>query len=125
MTTAVVRYKELNIGMLRAFSECARLKSFSAAAKRLSCSQPVVWQQSMPSSGNSGVKLFERRGRELCLIPEGHVLVELANTIVASMDSLRAAFSDRVAHVRRPLRVAGSPNRFTEDLAKPSAQFCR
>lgn len=123
-SAAATRYKELNVGMLRAFSECAKLKSFTAAAKRLSCSQPVVWQQVHALERELGVKLFDRRGRELFLTPEGHILVELANSAIAAMDSLRGAFSDRIVHVRRPLRVAGSPNLFTEDLSIPISEFC-
>ena len=41
----VHRYKELRLGQLRAFCECVRYHSFTAAARALGLSHASIWQQ--------------------------------------------------------------------------------
>src|SRR5437870_4154121 len=119
------RYKELHPGQLRAFCECVRKKSFTAAARALHVSQPGVWQQVRALERDLGVSLLQRRGRELKPTEDGQVLLELASSIVGAVDSLREVFDQRRQNVPRTLTVIGSPGVLTEELAQPVVEFCR
>jgi DNA-binding transcriptional LysR family regulator len=119
------RYKELRLGQLRAFCECVRQKSFSAAARALSMSQPAIWQQVRALERDFGVGLLRRRGRHWEPSEDGLVLLELAASIVGSVDSLKDAFEQRRRDVPRSLVVLGSPGVLTEELARPVVDFCR
>jgi DNA-binding transcriptional LysR family regulator len=117
------RYKELHPGQLRAFCECVRKKSYSAAARTLHLSQPAVWQQVQALERDLGVSLLQRRGRELEPSEDGLVLLELASSIVGAIDSLREVFDQRRNAVPRTLTIIGSPGVLTEELAQPVVEF--
>ncbi|HEY7425886.1 MAG TPA: LysR family transcriptional regulator [Gemmataceae bacterium] len=119
------RYKELHLGQLRTFCECIRQRSYSAAARTLQMSQPAVWQQVQALERDLGVSLVQRRGQQLEPSEDGLVLLELANSIVGSMDTLRERFDQRRQDVPRTLTVIGSPGVILEELALPVASFCR
>lgn len=119
------RYKELRLEQLRAFLECARRRSYSAAARALHRSQPAVWQQVHGLERALGVSLLERRGRECQASEDGRLLMELAAELLGQVDSLRERFDGRRRELPRPLVVIGSPGVVTEELARPIVQFCR
>src|SRR5208283_4877332 len=124
-TKDVQRYKELQLGQLRAFCACVRHQSFSAAARALQVSQPAVWQQVRALERHFGVGLLHRQGRELQPSEEGRVLLELAASILGSVDSLQEAFTQRCRDMPRELVVIGSPGVIAEELARPVVEFCR
>lgn len=119
------RYKELRLEQLRAFLECARRRSYSAAARVLHRSQPAVWQQVHGLERELGVPLLQRRGRECHPTEDGRTLLELAADLVGGADSLRQRFEQNRQGVPRPLVVIGSPGAVTEELARPIVRFCR
>lgn len=119
------RYKELHLGQLRTFCECIRQKSYSAAARTLHMSQPAVWQQVRALERDLGASLVLRRSRQLEPSEDGLVLLELASSIVGSMDALRELFDQRRQDVPRALTVIGSPSVVLEELAPLVADFCR
>lgn len=119
------RFKELHLGQLRAFCECVRQKSFSAAARELHMSQPAVWQQVRALERYLGVGLLQRRGREWEPSEDGRVLLEQAASILGSADSLKESFEERRRQVPRTLVVIGSPGVVTEELARPVVEFCQ
>jgi DNA-binding transcriptional LysR family regulator len=121
---AVRRYKELRPGQLRAFCACVEHKSFSAAARALDVSQPVIWQQVRALERDFGSRFLQRRGRELELTEEGRLFFELAGSLVAGMDSLERIFQDRRKDLPSPIVVAGNATVFTLDMARVVAQFC-
>jgi DNA-binding transcriptional LysR family regulator len=122
---AFQRYKELHLGQLRAFCECVRHKSYSAAARALHLSQPAVWQQVRALERDFGVSLVQRRNQQLEPSEDGLVLLELASSIVGSMDTLKERFDQRRRDVPRTLTVIGSPGVILEELALPVVGFCR
>src|SRR5262249_33194932 len=122
---AVQRYKELRLGQLRAFCAVVQHRSFSAAARALHLSHPVVWQQVRALERDFGGSILERRGRTIEPTAEGRVLFELASSIVASMDSLHERFDDRCGAIPRKLVVAGSASVFAQDLAPVVVAFCQ
>jgi DNA-binding transcriptional LysR family regulator len=71
------------------------------------------------------VSLLRRRGRHWEPSEDGLVLLELAASIVGSVDSLREAFEQRRRDVPRALVILGSPAVLTEELARPLVEFCQ
>src|SRR3954470_12856961 len=119
------RYKELGLGQLRAFRECVRQKSFSAAGRVLRLSQPAVWQQVRALERDLGAALLRRHGRDWEPTEDGRVLLEQATAILGAMDSLREAFEEQRASTPRTLLLVGTPGVMAEDLARPVADFCQ
>src|SRR5438132_201688 len=112
---AVHRYKEMRLGQLRAFCECGRRKSFSAAARALNLSPSAVWQQVRALERDCAATLLQRQGRLWELTEDGRVLLELASSIVGGADSLQETFAERRAGVLRTLTVLGSPGVLIEE----------
>src|SRR5262245_3389528 len=122
---AALRYKDLNLGQLRAFAACVRHQSFSAAARALAMSQPAVWQQVRALERSVGAGLLRKRGRQLATTEDGDLFLELAASVLGSVDSLQEAFAQRRRQAPRSLVVIGSPGVISEELARPVAAFCR
>jgi DNA-binding transcriptional LysR family regulator len=125
MPNAAQRYKELRLGQLRAFCACVREKSFSAAGRAMGMSQPAVWQQVHALERDFGVGLLDRHGRALKPTEDGRLLLELAASVLGSVDSLQEAFHERRRDLPRKLVVIGSPGVVTEELARPVVAFTR
>jgi len=119
------RFKELRLDQLRAFCECVRQRSFSAAARALQRSQPAVWQQVRALERQLGTDLLRRRGREIEPSEDGQVLLEIAADILGRVDALQDTFQERRGKVARHLVVIGSPGVVAEELARPVVEFCR
>jgi DNA-binding transcriptional LysR family regulator len=68
---------------LIAVHEC---KSFSAAARRLGCSQPAVSQQIQRLESELGLRLFERHPRSVSTTQAGDVLVRAASASITTLD---------------------------------------
>jgi DNA-binding transcriptional LysR family regulator len=119
------RYKELHPGQLRAFCACVQHKSYSAAARALEVSQPVVWQQVRALERDFGARLLERRGRELELTDDGRTFFELASSLVSGMESLQELFQERRRVRPHPVVVAGSVALFNQELAPLVVAFCQ
>jgi DNA-binding transcriptional LysR family regulator len=119
----VHRYKELQLGQLRAFCECVRQKTFSKAAKTLHMSPPAVWQQVRALERDFGVRLLQSRDRHLEPSEDGRVFLDLASSIVGSVASLKEHFDQRRANIPRTVTVISSPNIIIEELAQVVAEF--
>jgi DNA-binding transcriptional LysR family regulator len=119
------RYKELRLGQLRAFCAVARSRSFSAAARALHISHPVVWQQVRAVERDFGGNLLQLRGHSVELTEEGRRFFELASPIVAAMDSLHQAFEVQGRDQPTNLAIAGSATVFTQEMAQGVVDFCR
>ena len=119
------RYKELRPAQLRTFCACVQHKSYSAAARTLEVSQPVVWQQVRALERDFGARLLQRRGRELELTEDGQTFFELANSLVTGMESLQQLFEERRRVRPRPVVVAGSVALFNQELAPLLVAFCQ
>jgi DNA-binding transcriptional LysR family regulator len=119
------RYKQLRLSQLRAFGECARHKTFVAAARALEMTHPCVWQQIKALERQYGAALFRRQGRQLELTEEGLLFRELTGPILAGIDSLRDVFQDRLGEFPRTLRILGTTGVITEELAHPLREYTR
>ncbi|HEY7426414.1 MAG TPA: LysR family transcriptional regulator [Gemmataceae bacterium] len=119
------RYKELHLGQLRAFCECIRQKSFTAAARALKMSQPAVWQQVRALERHFGVSLLRQSGREWGPTEDGRILLDLAGSLLGSIDSLKETFEQRRRELPRTLFLIGHLGVLVEELARPVVDFCR
>jgi len=76
---------------LSVFMAVVETGSFTAAARRLGCSQPAVSSQIASLEASLGIQLFER-GRELVLTPSGEAFLPYARRIQAAYDLANEAF---------------------------------
>lgn len=88
-----VYYKQNRLKQLRAFCYTAQAGSISRAAEKLFLSQPSVSLQIQALERELNTTLFERRGPNIKLTPEGKILNELARPMVQGMDSLPDTFA--------------------------------
>jgi DNA-binding transcriptional LysR family regulator len=75
---------------LLAVHEC---KSFSAAARRLGCSQPAVSQHVQRLESELGLRLFERQSRAVITTSAGELLVRAASASLSTLDHALAGFA--------------------------------
>ncbi|HEY7427230.1 MAG TPA: LysR family transcriptional regulator [Gemmataceae bacterium] len=117
------RYKALQLGQLRAFCAFLRHKSFSEAARALGMSHSAVWQQVRALERQFGVSLLQRHGRAWQPSEDGQLLLELASSILGSVDSLKEMFEQLRKEMPRTLHVIGTPGVLMGELARPLVQF--
>jgi len=72
--------------LLRAFSEVARLGSFSRAAEALNVTQSAVSQQIRQLEQDVGTALFQRDGRQIALTDFGRVYLKLIAGPIAALE---------------------------------------
>jgi len=87
-----VYYKQNRLKQLRAFCRTAQIGSISTAAETLFLSQPTVSLQIQALERELDIVLFERKGPNIRLTPEGEVLYQLAQPLVEGMDKLQETF---------------------------------
>lgn len=86
-------YKQNRFQQLRGFCYSAEAGSISAAARRLSLSQPSVTQQIQALEREMGVQLFERRQGGIKLTPDGAVLFKMTMPLVVQVETLQERFN--------------------------------
>jgi DNA-binding transcriptional LysR family regulator len=82
----------------------ARLGSFTAAADRLSTTQPAISKRVKDLEDSIGVKLFRRQGRRMELTIEGRALVQRAEPLLTELDDL-VVFGDHLAAATGTIRI--------------------
>ena len=73
----------MELDQIIAFLEVARQKSFSRAAEKLYRTQPAISAQIRSLEQECGQRLFDRLGRRIFLTPQGEVLLEYGEKLVA------------------------------------------
>jgi DNA-binding transcriptional LysR family regulator len=79
---------------LRSFLQVAELQSVSAAAKRLSLTQPAVTKQIRALEAALECSLLERAGRGIRLTPAGELLAEYGRRSAAVLEEFRQVLGD-------------------------------
>lgn len=92
-------YKQNRLKQLRAFCHTARHGSISLAAETLFLSQPSVSLQIQALEREFETILFERRGPNIKLTPEGELLYKLAEPLVDGIDKLHETFAAHLGRV--------------------------
>ena len=75
-----------SLHLLRAFSEAARLGSFSRAASVLNVTQSAISQQIRQLEQEVGTALFQREGRQIALTDFGRVYLKLIGGPIAALE---------------------------------------
>ncbi|MGH2892701.1 MAG: LysR family transcriptional regulator, partial [Solirubrobacteraceae bacterium] len=92
------------------FRAVAHERSFSAAARQLSLSQPSVSNQVAALEREVGVPLLERRPGGLRLTPEGEILLEHADAIADRFGLAERQLSGAAERQRTRLRIGALPS---------------
>ncbi len=95
----------LNLDHLHAFVDVAELGSFSAAAERLSLTQPAVSLQVRQLEQRLGVRLLERTGRRSTPTAAGLVLLEHVRRIDAAVAGALDALAEHASGVAGRVRL--------------------
>ncbi|GMQ90249.1 MAG: LysR family transcriptional regulator [Gammaproteobacteria bacterium] len=121
-----VYYKQNRLKQLRAFCYAAQTGSVSKAAERLFLSQPSVSLQIQALERELEIPLFERRGPQIKLTPEGDILFELALPLVQAMDTLPETFAAHRGKLESgELNVAAGESTILYILPEPMRRFAR
>jgi len=90
--SGTVYYKQNRLKQLRAFCMTAKTGSISLAAEALFQSQPTVTLQIQALEREMNITVFERRGPNISLTPEGVVLLQIAQPLVDGIEGLEENF---------------------------------
>jgi DNA-binding transcriptional LysR family regulator len=120
---AATAYKELGIVQLRTLLEVSRQGSQAAAARALDLAQPTVWEQLRALERHLGVKLLIPQGRGCALTPDGELLIQLAQPLLAGFAALTRQFHEARGVRGRELSVAATPRGLCEDLTRCVSRF--
>lgn len=94
----------MNVEQLEAFVRVATEGGFTRASVALHRTQPAVTRRVQQLERSLGVDLFERRGREISLTPDGEVFLPYVQQLLTTLrDGVNALTGDGAA---APLRVA-------------------
>lgn len=117
-------YKQNRLKQLRAFCHTARAGSVSAAAETLFLSQPSVSLQIQALEREFEATLFERRGPQIRLTPDGELLYRLAHPLVDGIDRLHETFRAHQGQIETgELNVAAGESTILYILPGPMQQF--
>lgn len=118
-------YKEVRLQQLRSFCATARLGSLAGAAESLGVSQPTVWEQVHALEKEFDLPLIEPHGRGCKVTEVGRTLAELADPLVAGIDSLKRALRDRLKGQQAQVTVVAPARILVEDLPDVIATYMR
>lgn len=117
-------YKQNRLKQLRAFCHAARLGSITLAAEALFLSQPSVSLQVQALEREFGITLFERRGPQIKLTPEGETLYKLAEPLVEGIDKLHETFAEQFGQLESgELNIAAGESTILYILPEPMKRF--
>src|SRR5215204_1808154 len=105
------------------FREVARLRSFSAAARALSLTQPAVSQQVAALERQAGARLLERGPGGLSLTPAGALLLEHADVVADRLQLAAGQLAELVAQAARDLRVGAFPSALATRVPRAIARM--
>ncbi len=88
---------------LSGFEATARLLSFRKAAQELNLSHPAISHQVVSLETNLGVKLFNRKGRQMVLTPEGERFYPIARRALEEL--INGSEILRRSALAKPLRI--------------------
>lgn len=119
-------YKQNRLKQLRAFCFAARAGSISLAAEELFLSQPSVTLQIQALEREMDITLFERRGPQIKLTPEGEILYQLAAPLVEGVDKLQESFAAHYGKLESgELNIAAGESTILYILPEPMKRFAQ
>lgn len=114
----------LSLRQIRIFEAVAQYQSYTRAAEKLHMTQPAVSMQIKQLEEDSGLALFERQGKRMCLTQTGHDLLHHASQVLQAYNDLLVAMEERkgVKGGHLIVSVATTANYFVTQLL---AEFSR
>jgi DNA-binding transcriptional LysR family regulator len=89
--------KRIDLRLLHYFSAAGKLQHITRAAALLGTSQPTLSRALTRLEAELGVQLFQRRGRSVCLTPDGETLLGYVDRALQFIDDGRRQLQDRGA----------------------------
>ena len=121
-----IYYKQNRLKQLRAFCYTARAGSISQAAEMLFLSQPSVTLQIQALERDMDIKLFERRGPQISLTPEGEMLYQLSDPLVQGIDKLPDSFAAQFGSLESgEINIAAGESTILYILPEAITRFAR
>lgn len=99
----------MNLSQIRAFRAVMGSSSLLEAAQKLGRTQPAVSSAIRSLEETLGLKLFERRGRQLVPVPEAYYLLEEASEILDRLSAVTGTMKGLAAGQRGHLNIAAMP----------------
>lgn len=99
----------VNLSQMTAFRAVMNSASLSEAAEKLGRTQPAVSAAIRSLEETLGLKLFERRGRQLVPVPEAHYLMAEASEILDRLTAVAGTMKSLTAGQSGSLNVACMP----------------
>lgn len=114
----------LSLRQIRIFEAVAQYESYTRAAEKLHMTQPAVSMQIKQLEEDSGLALFERQGKRMCLTHTGRDLLHYASQVLQSYNDLLVAMEERkgIKGGHLIVSVATTANYFVTQLL---AEFSR
>lgn len=105
----------INFNQLRTFYHAARNQSFTKAAHNLFITQPAVTAQIKAFEDHCSLKLFKKKGRNICLTDQGHELYHKARRIFEYEQELENLI-DELKNIKRGDLRLGSTKAYARYL---------
>jgi DNA-binding transcriptional LysR family regulator len=99
----------MNLNQLSAFREVMTSASLSDAARKLGRTQPAVSLAIRSLEETLGMKLFERRGRQLVPVPEARYLLVEAERVLDRLTTVSSTMKSLAAGRGGSLRISAMP----------------
>ena len=100
----------MNLNQLRVFCTVVSEGGFLQASRTLYMSQPAISQHVAALEKAIGVRLFNRKGRNISLTPEGRTLLVLAKEVLEKADGIPDRFREMKELRTGKLAVGFEPN---------------
>jgi LysR family transcriptional regulator, hydrogen peroxide-inducible genes activator len=115
----------MDIHQLKYFSEVAKVKNFTRAAKNCHVAQPALSQQVRRLETQLGVKLLKRLPRGAALTSEGEILVPYIQTVLNSVQEIEDVAAELRGVSRGNVKILSLPSACVYVLPPKVAAFKR
>ena len=83
-----------SLSQIRIFEAVAQYESYTRAAEKLFMTQPAVSMQIKSLEEDSGLALFERQGKKMCLTPIGKEVQQYASRVLQAHNDMLGAMKE-------------------------------
>lgn len=83
-----------SLSQIRIFEAVAQYESYTRAAEKLFMTQPAVSMQIKQMEEESGLALFERQGKKMCLTPIGKEVLHYASRVLQAHNDMLGAMEE-------------------------------
>ena len=96
----------MDVNQLRYFKKVAELEHITRAAEELMVAQPALSKTIKLLEKEVGVKLFDRKGKNIFLNEKGRVLLKYTNEILTLMDNIKVEIDDLAKKENKTVKVS-------------------